>query len=173
MASKNDVNTPLIAIIGFLGAVVVFAIIIALQVMFYRWAEAEKMMKDIAVPPAQYDSLVAAQQAQLAEYRIVDPERKIVTIPINQAMNLVAERVARGEAVLPSFPEPSTTPEAPADPQAAPVTTGGTAVSAPPSPAPAANDSPAAGNSTPDRPVRGESEPKSGDAPANSTPQEG
>jgi hypothetical protein len=89
MASQNDVNTPLLALIGFLGSILVFAIIVLLTVVYYEAEEREEYVKNISQPYAEVDNLLASQQARLVEYRWVDEKNQVVAIPIQRAMQLV------------------------------------------------------------------------------------
>jgi hypothetical protein len=88
MATGDDVNTPVIALVGFISAILFFAIIVLLEVVFY-WAEGEQHAKDLNQPPQELATLVHNQQARLAEYRWVDQKKGVVAIPIDRAMELV------------------------------------------------------------------------------------
>ena len=91
----DDLNTPKIAVVGFIGAIVVFALIILMQVMFY-WTEARQhVVKDIDQPYMEYANLTADQQARLAKYQWMDEKQKIVAIPIRRAMELVVDELSR------------------------------------------------------------------------------
>jgi hypothetical protein len=89
MATRDDVNTPVIAVVGLISALVFFASILLLQVMFYRIEARQRYEKDISQPPAELTALVQRQQARLAEYRWVDEKKRIAAIPIERAMELV------------------------------------------------------------------------------------
>ena len=103
MATRNDVNTPVIALVGFLSALLFFASIVFLQVVFYR-VEASQRAADNSQPPLELANLVQNQQARLAEYRWVDQKKGVVGIPIDRAMKLVV-------ADLSKSPEPAATKE--------------------------------------------------------------
>jgi len=93
----EDLNTPKIAVVGFIGAIVVFALIILMQVMFY-WAEAQqRLVKDIDQPYLEYANLTADQQAKLAKYQWLDQKEKIVGIPIKRAMELVVDDLSKSQ----------------------------------------------------------------------------
>lgn len=103
MASHADVNTPLLALLGFLGSILVFAIIVLLTVIYYAAEEREEFTKNVNQPYTDRDNLVAAQQARLVEYYWVDQTNRVVAIPIDRAMQLVvaesrADRQAGREA---------------------------------------------------------------------------
>jgi hypothetical protein len=98
----DDLNTPKIAVVGFIGVIVVFALIILMQVMFY-WAEARQhVVKDIDQPYMEYANLTADQQARLAKYQWMDEKQKIVAIPIKRSMELVVDDKSIPEKEKPS-----------------------------------------------------------------------
>lgn len=89
MQTRDDLNTPAIAVVGVVGAVVVFAIVVALQAWFYNVKNDELQRKVIAVPDAGVAGLTAAQQADLSSYRVLDEQKGIVRIPVERAMQIV------------------------------------------------------------------------------------
>ena len=96
---SDDLNTPKIAVVGFIGAIVVFALIILMQVMFY-WAESQQhLVKDIDQPYLEFANLTADQQAKLAKYQWIDEKKKIVAIPIKRAMELVVDELSHNPPV--------------------------------------------------------------------------
>ncbi len=87
----DDLNTPKIAVVGFISAIVVFAVIILMQVMFY-WAQSQQhLVKDIDQPYLEFANLTADQEAKLAKYQWIDEKQKIVAIPIKRAMQIVVD----------------------------------------------------------------------------------
>ena len=94
MTTHDDLNTPMIATVGLLGAILVFAIVVLLMVVFYRF-EARQQAEMNRQPPAEVSNLVAEQQAELARYRWVNEQQKIVGIPISRAMDLVVGELSR------------------------------------------------------------------------------
>jgi hypothetical protein len=94
MAKRDDVNTPAIALVGFISALLFFAIIILLQVMFYR-IESRQRAEDLRQPPAELTALVQRQQATLADYRWIDQKKGIAAIPIDRAMELAVADLAK------------------------------------------------------------------------------
>ncbi len=89
MANYDDVNTPLVALIGFLGAILVFAIVVFLAVLVNTTEQSQEYLKNVSRPYAELDNLVAAERIKLAEYRWVDQQKRLVAIPIQRAMELV------------------------------------------------------------------------------------
>ena len=92
---NDDLNTPKIAVVGFISAIVIFALIILTQVLFY-WTEAQqRIVKDVDQPYLEIANLTADQQVKLAKYQWLDPEKKVVGIPIKRAMELVVDELAK------------------------------------------------------------------------------
>ena len=108
MSTSDDINTPVVALVGVVGALVVLVIIVGLMVWFYNLQEIETYKKDISQSPEEISSLVAKQQAQLHSYRWVDAKKKTVSIPIDRAMELVVGELAR-EASTRAATQPATT----------------------------------------------------------------
>jgi len=94
MERHNDLNTLKIAAIGFLAALVTFAVILALQVLYYSAANEQQERKVIQAPTTQSDTLLAEQAVKLTRYDWIDREKKKVMIPIDRAMELVAKELS-------------------------------------------------------------------------------
>jgi len=90
--ARDDVNTPVIAVIGVLSTIGMFAIIILLVAVFYRVQTRQEYVKDVSQPPVEVTQLAAEQQANLADYRRLDRESQVYAIPIRRAMELVVAR---------------------------------------------------------------------------------
>lgn len=90
-SSYDDVNTPLVAMIGFLSCILIFAIIVALTVLYNSALDREQYAKDTSQPYAELDSLLAAQRIKLVDYRWLDEKNQVVAIPIERAMQLVVD----------------------------------------------------------------------------------
>jgi hypothetical protein len=98
MSDFNDLSTPKIAVVGFISATLVFALIVLLQAMFY-WTEAEqRIVKDVDQPYVEFATLTADQQAKLASYHWVDQQQNIVAIPIKRAMELVMNDLSKQQS---------------------------------------------------------------------------
>ncbi len=81
MERHNDLNTIKIAVIGFLAALITFAIILALQVLYYSAANEQMERKVIQAPTTQSDTLLAEQAVKLTRYDWIDREKKKVDDP--------------------------------------------------------------------------------------------
>jgi hypothetical protein len=97
MAKSDDLNTPAIALVGFISALLFFAIIILLQVMFYQ-IESRQRAEDLRQPPAELTALVQRQQAALADFRWIEQKKGVVAIPIERAMELTVADLSKPPA---------------------------------------------------------------------------
>ena len=86
---SDGLNTPVIAVVGFVSAVLTFALIVAVQVLYYQVATAETDRKVIAVRAEEADDQLAQQDAKLARYGWVDHAQGRVAVPVERAMELV------------------------------------------------------------------------------------
>jgi hypothetical protein len=94
MNAHDDVNTLAVAVVGIVGAIMVFVVIVGLQVWFYNLQEVETYKKVVSVQPQEYSSLVAEQEARLNSYRWIDRDKGIVAIPIERAAELVVHELS-------------------------------------------------------------------------------
>lgn len=97
---SEDPSAYRIAVVGVVGAVLVFAAIVWLQALFYRAERAEVERKTYSEAPEELSRVRAEQLEALNSYRWIDRESGVVSIPIERAMELVAREAAassRGE----------------------------------------------------------------------------
>ncbi len=92
----KEVKVWQISLIGLIAVVVVVIVVLLLQVLYVRSAE-RLAQQDLLQPPAELSRLTADQQARLLEYRIIDPENNIVSIPIDLAQQLVLRELSRSQ----------------------------------------------------------------------------
>jgi len=99
-AAYDDLNVRSIALVGGVGAVLVFVAIVAVQVIYFRYNEAEHQDKVLAVPNRQANETLAAQLARLEKAGPgADAAKDEKSIPVEEAMALVvAEYRQRQEA---------------------------------------------------------------------------
>ena len=90
-ASYDDLNVKSIALIGIVGAVLVFVSIVAVQVLFYRYETQEYDRKVIEAPTAAANEILAEQKRQLAT-RGEGAEAHETREPIDLAMASVVKR---------------------------------------------------------------------------------
>ena len=87
----DDPDVPASAIVGIIGAILLFAIIVALQALFYSMEEEELARKVYDQPYEALQELDADQLETLNSYGWVSEADGIVHIPIDRAMELLAE----------------------------------------------------------------------------------
>jgi len=85
----GEPNTPLTALVGIVFAILLFVVVVLLQAFFYRAEQQENERKVVAVAPEQLSQLRAQQQELLHSYKLIDPGKGVVAIPIDVAMGLV------------------------------------------------------------------------------------
>lgn len=88
-AQLGDPNVPASAVVGLVGAILLFVIIVALQGLFYSMERAEFERKANETPFEDLARLDAEQLEMLNSYGWVDQQRGIVRVPIRRAMELV------------------------------------------------------------------------------------
>jgi hypothetical protein len=110
MAGDNEPNAPLTAVVGIVGAVLLFVLIVLLEAVFYNADEAERRRKVEGSVPDELAQVRSSQEALLNGYRWIDEKAGVVGIPIDVAMRLL---VARGEAAMPGSPAPAAGATAP------------------------------------------------------------
>ena len=95
MRESGEPNTPLTALVGIVFAILLFVVVVLLQAFFYRAEQQENVRKVVAVAPEQLSQLRAQQQELLHSYKLVDPGKGVVAIPIDLAMKLVVSEGGR------------------------------------------------------------------------------
>lgn len=93
---ERDVNASLIGLIGFLGALIVFAIIILLQVVYYGWVSRVEA-RNRTVLPNEVIQVKTEQQLRLNAGGPGGPGQPGV-LPIDRAMKLVLRDLGAGRS---------------------------------------------------------------------------
>ena len=93
----DDPDVPASAVVGILGAVLLFVIIVGLQGLFYSMEKRELTRKIADDPYEPLKHLDADQRGVLNSYGWVDQKEQIVHIPIHRAMELVVEESQTAE----------------------------------------------------------------------------
>jgi len=86
----DDPNVPVSAVLGIIGAIALFVIIVLVQALFYRMEDQELARKVYSQPYEALQTLDADQREQLGTYRYVNEREGVVRIPIQRAMELLA-----------------------------------------------------------------------------------
>ena len=98
-AKYDDLNTPMIAIVGFVSAIFTFAIVVGFQAGYYYVESAVEVAKAKAMGPSKAETVLAEQRGRLASYGWIDRNQKQVAIPITDAMALVVQEQSQPQNV--------------------------------------------------------------------------
>lgn len=90
----DELNTPMIAFVGFFGALITFALIIVVQVFYYQTSELFANRRKADENPPQWQAQKAEQTQDLnrLDWKIEEKDGKkieLVKIPIDQAKTIV------------------------------------------------------------------------------------
>ncbi len=150
--TRNDVSTAALAVLGTLGGLLTFAIIVLVTVVFNQVQNREEYVKQVNYQPQQIADLTHDQLGRLTEVRWVDRQKGVVAIPIDRAMVAVVNEIRGGTWDAPQGPPPDQ-PAADRQPEAAPEAQAGSSAGAesdPQSPKDGARDEAAAPESSRD-----------------------
>ncbi len=89
MAQQDRISNAGVAVVGGVGTVLLLVIVLGLQVLYYSMTEAEQARKESPVVSPALAADITQQRERLSGYRVVDPAKGIVAIPIDRAMDLV------------------------------------------------------------------------------------
>jgi hypothetical protein len=92
----NDLNVTWTVLACFVGAILIFVFIIAVQILFHWTEQAQYHQKIVAQVPEQLSQLRSDQEARINSYRLVDEKRGIAAIPVDEAMLAFARDPAGG-----------------------------------------------------------------------------
>ena len=90
MVQNDDIDTQAVTVIGLVGAIITFALIVAVQVLYYRMTREDEERKNTH-RPRPVTTLLAEQRASLARYHWIDKDKGVVAIPIERAMELTVK----------------------------------------------------------------------------------
>ena len=103
--SSNDLNTPMILVIGLVCSVATFVIILGLTGMFHVVREKQED-RQLTVEYADPDTVIASQNAALREPSWIDPAAGQVRLPIDVAMSKVVNTLRKDPASNPIAESP-------------------------------------------------------------------
>ena len=96
MKGDDELNTPMIAVVGAILVIFIFALIVAVQALFFKVQEDQNKDKYITRAPMEQNALIAGQQELLNSYRWIDKSHGVAGIPIDRAMRLVVDESTYG-----------------------------------------------------------------------------
>lgn len=90
MAAQPDTDTRpgSIVAVGVIGSILLVVVVVALEALFGHVAQAEAQRKVVSVGNNELRGYRAEQLQRLNGYRVVDPAKGVVAIPIDRAMEL-------------------------------------------------------------------------------------
>ncbi len=97
----GDPNTPATVLVGVVGAILTFVVIVLVQAVFYN-AEAQTVSRINQGDPRQLSRLRAQELEAINAYGWKDRKKGVVTIPIDRAMELVVRELGEQTAPSPS-----------------------------------------------------------------------
>jgi hypothetical protein len=90
MAAEQDkVPVGRMFVIGFVGIVLTYVIVLLLQGLFFAEVDNQWRTKIVAVPHAESEATLAAQRADNDSYGVVDSEAGTYQIPVERAIDLI------------------------------------------------------------------------------------
>ncbi len=95
MVRYDDPNVQLSALVGILGCILLFVIIVGLQALFYTMHEDELRLKVYSQPYEELRRLDAEQLEQINSYGWVDQQAGVTHIPIDRAMELTVRELSQ------------------------------------------------------------------------------
>jgi hypothetical protein len=98
----DDLNFPLLAVIGVISTLLLVEIVVVTQAYFYNSQEEEIVAKQVSQPSWELSDLVSSQQTELNSYRWVDRDKQRVSIPIDQGIRRYVELEQQRAATRPS-----------------------------------------------------------------------
>lgn len=94
----DDPNVPTSVVVGIIGVVATFVLVVILQGLFFSMKQAEMQRKVYSQSNEQMRALDATQLETLNSYGWVNQKAGIVHIPIAAAMQKIAEEGAQAPA---------------------------------------------------------------------------
>jgi hypothetical protein len=122
MSSKGDPSIGPTVIVGMIGTAVTIVLVTLLHSYYGHAVKGEVARKVLAQPAVAVNQVRAEQLRQINEYRWIDPNAKVVAIPIDRAMELVvaekrANRAANSPAAAPAGASAEAHPGSPSAPR--------------------------------------------------------
>ncbi len=90
MAMKNEVNMGLMVTISIGSALLLLVVVVGVQAWFMYEEHNELMAKWEYSPNVALEQMRSEQRAHLADYRVIDQNKKQYAMPIQEAMKIVA-----------------------------------------------------------------------------------
>lgn len=131
---RQDPQSLMITILGVIGAILLYAIVVGLEVYYKRVNDQLINTRVYTTTPTQLRDLRAREDDSLTRYRYIDESKGVVQIPIDRAIELVLKE---GDKPMPPVPVAVANASATAAPAAAQPASGTPATEKPASEVPA------------------------------------
>ncbi len=95
---ERDPHSGTTLIVGLISVILLLAIIVAAQVLFYGAQRIEDESKLYAPQPQELLELQSQQLAEISGYKVIDKQTGRVAIPIERAIEIYAREVQTGHA---------------------------------------------------------------------------
>jgi hypothetical protein len=102
VATRQDVNAPLLITIGAISAILVLVIVIGVTAWFMDEKDQEIATKYENAPNVWLSNLRLEQQTKLNGERWIDRDKKIIQIPIDRAMELIVQNGGKMPSTQPA-----------------------------------------------------------------------
>lgn len=93
MSKQSDPNTPAVLLVGIIGVILLFAIVVGLTAVYQAVEQDQLQDKVYTSVPQELAQLRAKQQAQINGYRHLPGDGQRVALPITRAMELVVDEL--------------------------------------------------------------------------------
>ncbi len=93
MPKYDDINTPMVMVVGVVSVVALVATVIGIQTLYYNQELAEEQRKVIAIDELDAKNLLAEQEATLNRAGWLNRNEGKIAIPIERAMKLVVDEL--------------------------------------------------------------------------------
>ncbi|GEM_PF-2288957 len=97
VAEVEDVNAPMIFVVGIVFTLVFLVVVILLVALFNRAERGELERKVVEQRHEEVNQLRARQLERLGAYGWIDPAQGAVSVPIDRALELTRRRLAAGQ----------------------------------------------------------------------------
>lgn len=94
MARYDDMNNQVIGVIGFVAVMLTLAMVFFFQALYYGYRDSIEGPLANRGPNAPEIVIQRNQRARLAEYGWIDREKKLTSLPIGKAMELVVQETS-------------------------------------------------------------------------------
>lgn len=115
----DDVNVPLLAVVGFISVVLIFTSIVIAQTIYYNGNAITEQAKLKSRGPSRNETILAEQKAKLANYSWIERDKGVVGIPVQQSMQLLVKEFNETEKQKPVSADLTSEPKSESDKPAA------------------------------------------------------